>query len=190
MFSSRLRHAAGRNRLALALDARRAAGRPIVDLTLSNPTRAGFAYPPGLLQPLAQDRALSYEPEPVGLQSARQAVSGEVSRRGVAVAPNRTVLTSSTSEAYSLLFKLLCDPGDAVLAPSPSYPLVEHLTELDAVFLERYSLEFHGQWTIDVDGLREKLSAHGDRRIRAMIMISPNNPTGSIVTRLELEAIA
>jgi alanine-synthesizing transaminase len=190
MFSSRLRHAAGRNRLALALDARRAAGRPIVDLTLSNPTRAGLAYPPGLLQPLAQERALYYEPEPFGLQSARHAVSGEFSRRGVAVAPNRTVLTSSTSEAYSLLFKLLCDPGDAVLAPRPSYPLVEHLTELEGVSLEHYSLEFHGRWTIDVDGLKAKLSAQGDGRIRAMIMISPNNPTGSIVKRSELEAIA
>jgi alanine-synthesizing transaminase len=190
MFSSRLRHEPGRNRLAVALEARRAEGRPIVDLTLSNPTRAGFTYPRSLLQPLAQERAFCYEPEPFGLQSARQAVSDEFGRRGVAVAPKRIVLTSSTSEAYSLLFKLLCDPGDAVLAPTPSYPLVEHLTQLDGLFLERYSLEFHGQWTMDVQGLRERLSAQGNRRIRAIIVVSPNNPTGSVMKAAELDAVA
>lgn len=190
MFSSRLPDGPGRNRLAVALDARRADGRPVIDLTLSNPTRAGFAYPEGIFQALAQERALRYDPEPFGLPSAREAVSGEFARRGVAVAPNRTVLTSSTSEAYSLLFKLLCDPGDAVLAPRPSYPLVEHLTQLDGVSLEHYSLEFHGQWTIDIHGLKEKLSAKANRRIRAIIMINPNNPTGSVMKPAELEAVA
>jgi alanine-synthesizing transaminase len=189
-FSSRLGHTTERNRLAFALDARRAAGLPIADLTLSNPTRAGFVYPAGLLRPLAQARALCYEPQPFGLPSARQAVSAEFARRGVEVEPDHIVLTASTSEAYSLLFKLLCDPGDVVLAPRPSYPLVEYLTELDAVSLEHYGLEFHGQWTIDIDGLQEKLSSHRDRRIRAIIMISPNNPTGSVVKAGELRALA
>ena len=156
MFSSRLRQAAGRNRLAVALERRRAAGLPIVDLTLSNPTRAGLAYPKGLLAPMAHDRALCYEPEPFGMLSARQAVSDDFARRGLTVAPDRIVLTASTSEAYSLLFKLLCDPGDAVLAPRPSYPLVEHLTELDGVSLEHYRLEFHGRWELDLeDAARE-----------------------------------
>jgi len=190
MFSSRLRHVSERNRLGVALDARRAAGLPVMDLTLSNPTRAGFVYPSGLLQPLTQERALCYEPQPFGLSSARQAVSDEFGRRGVVVSPDRTILTASTSEAYSLLFKLLCDPGDAVIAPRPSYPLVEHLTELDAVSLEHYSLEFHEQWTIDIDGLRERLSAQGNRRIRAIVMISPNNPTGSVVKAGELRDLA
>ena len=187
MFSSRLRRTEGRNRLAVALDRRRASGQPVVDLTLSNPTRAGFAYPSGLLAPMAQDCALCYEPEPFGLLSARHAVAGELARRGVPAPANRTVLTASTSEAYSLLFKLLCNPGDAVLAPRPSYPLVEHLTELDGVTLEHYRLEFHGRWDIDLQDLREKA---GTGRMRAIIMINPNNPTGSVVTDRELEAIA
>lgn len=189
-FSSRQRHRGGPNTLARALDARRAAGLPVTDLTLSNPTRAGFTYPPDLLHPLADARALCYQPEPFGLLSARQAVSDDFARRGVALPANRIALTASTSEAYSLLFKLLCDPGDVVLAPRPSYPLLEHLTELEGVSLEPYSLEFYGRWAVDVEGLRERLSAPGERRIRAIVMVSPNNPTGSVTTAAELKAIA
>jgi alanine-synthesizing transaminase len=187
MFSSRLRQAAGRNRLAVALERRRAAGLPIIDLTLSNPTCANLAYPSGLLTPMVHDRSLRYEPEPFGLLSARQAVSDDFARRGLPVPVSRIVLTASTSEAYSLLFKLLCDPGDAVLAPRPSYPLVEHLTDLDGVDLEHYRLEFHGRWGLDLQDLREKAGAG---RMRAIIMISPNNPTGSVVTDAELVAMA
>lgn len=187
MFSSRLRQAAGRNRLAVALDRRRSTGLPIIDLTLSNPTRAGFAYPHGLLAPMADERALSYEPDPFGLLSARQAVSDDFARRGLVVPANRIVLTASTSEAYSLLFKLMCDPGDTVLAPRPSYPLVEHLTDLDGVSLEHYRLEHHVRWELDLHGLREKAALE---RMRAIIMINPNNPTGSVVSDAELDAIA
>jgi aspartate/methionine/tyrosine aminotransferase len=187
MFSSRLRQSAGRNRLAIALEQRRAAALPIIDLTLSNPTRAGLAYPAGLLAPMAQDASLRYDPEPFGLWSARQAVSDDFLRRGLFVPANRTVLTASTSEAYSLLFKLLCDPGDAVLAPRPSYPLVEHLTELDGVSLQRYRLEFQGRWELDLQDLRKQAGSH---RVRAIIMINPNNPTGSVINDRELEAVA
>ena len=187
MFSSRLRQPERRNRLAIAIDRRRAAGLPIVDLTSANPTRSGLAYPSGLLVPLADDRSLRYDPMPFGLPDARQAVSDELARRGLAVPLTRIVLTASTSEAYSLLFKLLCDPGDAVLAPRPSYPLVEHLTDLDGVVLEHYRLEFHGRWEIDLEQLRQKAAA---TRMRAIIMISPNNPTGSLVTAQELHAVA
>jgi len=187
MFSSRLRQAAGRNRLAVAVERRRAAGLEILDLTLSNPTRAGFAYPRDLLAPMADARGLCYEPEPFGLLSAREAVSHHLERHAATVAPERIVLTASTSEAYSLLLKLLCDPGDTVLAPRPSYPLIEYLTDLEGVSLEHYRLEFHGRWEIDVDGLREKA---GSGRMRAIIMISPNNPTGSSVTDRELDAVA
>jgi len=190
MFSSRLRRSAGRNRLAVALDERRSASRAIIDLTLSNPTRAGFSYPPGLLEPLAQARALCYEPAPFGLASARQAVADDFARRGVVVASNQIVLTASTSEAYSLLFKLLCDPGDTVLAPRPSYPLVEHLAELDGVSLDYYGLDYHGRWAIDVHALGDKLSVPAGNRVRAIVTISPNNPTGSVVTDAELEALA
>ena len=187
MFSSRLGQTAGRNRLALALAARKAMGLPVIDLTLSNPTRAGFVYPPGLLQPLAHDRALRYEPQAFGLPAAREAISNDFARRGARVAAGQIVLTASTSEAYSLLFKLLCDPGDAILAPRPSYPLLEHLTALDGVLLEHYGIEYHGEWMIDVHGLRERL-ARG--RVRAIVMINPNNPTGSAVKVPQLEAIA
>jgi hypothetical protein len=187
MFSSRLRRAEGRNRLAVGLERRRAAGLPIVDLTLSNPTLAGLAYPSGLLEPMVHDRSLRYEPEPFGLLSARQAVSDDFARRGLSVPPSRIVLTASTSEAYSLLFKLLCDPGDAVLGPRPSYPLIEHLTDLDGVALEHYRLEFHRRWELDLQDLNEKAGA---ARMRAIIMISPNNPTGSVVTEEELAATA
>ena len=187
MFSSRLRDAAGPNRLAVALERRRAAGLEVYDLTLSNPTQAGFTYPIGMLAPLADDRSLCYQPEPFGMLSARRVVADDLARRGVSVTVDRTVLTASTSEAYSLLFKLLCDAGDAVLAPRPSYPLIEHLTGLDAVSLEHYHLEFHGRWELDLDELRAK--ARG-RRVRAIIMISPNNPTGSVFTHDELDAVA
>ena len=187
MFSSRLRQSAGRNRLAVALNLRRTEGLPIVDLTLSNPTRAGLAYPDGLLAPIAQDASLRYDPEPFGLLSARQAVSDDLERRGPPVSPNRTVLTASTSEAYSLLFKLLCDPGDVVLAPRPSYPLIEHLTDLDGVSLQHYRLEFQGRWELDLQDLREKAKSRG---VRAIIMVNPNNPTGSVINDDELHAMA
>jgi alanine-synthesizing transaminase len=191
MFASRLRQGPGRNRLALALDRRRTAGLPIIDLTESNPTRAGFEYPHGLLTPLAQPRALRYDPSPFGLPAARQAVADDFRRRGVDVAPERIVLTASTSEAYSLLFKLLCDSGDDVLAPRPSYPLVEHLTDLDCVHVEPYSLEFHGRWTIDVEAIARTLADAGRaKRMRAIVTISPNNPTGSVVKPAELERLA
>jgi aspartate/methionine/tyrosine aminotransferase len=185
MFASRLRRGSARNRLSVALDQRRAAGSPIVDLTESNPTRAGFDYPPALLEPLARPAALQYAPNALGVPAARTAICADFDRRGVTVAPERIVLTASTSEAYSVLFKLLCDPGDAVLVPRPSYPLVEHLTDLDGVAVEPYALEFHGRWSIDLDGIRRTL-AGSSRKIRAIVLISPNNPTGSIVTSSEL----
>ncbi len=192
MFSSRLRHGAGRNRLALAIEQRRASGLPIIDLTLSNPTRAGFRYPPDLLKPLGHVRGLQYDPKPFGLAEARQAVSDDFARRGATVPPEHVVVTASTSEGYSVLFKLLCDPGDTVLAPQPSYPIIEHLADLDAVALEPYALDFHGSWSIDVDGLREKIAKvdTGGHRVRAVIVISPNNPTGSIIKAEEARVLA
>ena len=131
-FSARVPADLGSNRLAQAVQRARAAG-PLVDLTESNPTRAGFDYPADLLAPLADPRGLVYEPSPFGLPDARRAVARDYARRGMAVAPDRIVLTASTSEAYSLLFKLLADAGDEVLVPRPSYPLFDHLARLDAV---------------------------------------------------------
>jgi alanine-synthesizing transaminase len=188
MFASRLRRGPGRNRVAVALDQRRAAGLPVVDLTESNPTRAGFQYQPDLLQSLAGPESLRYAPQPFGLPAARLAVSDDFRRRGLDVAPGRIVLVAGTSEGYSVLFKLLCDPGDTVLVPRPSYPLVEHLTDLDGIIAEPYALDFHGRWSIDLDAIRRLLDASS--RIRAIVLISPNNPTGSVMTPFELQQLA
>lgn len=185
-FSSRVPADLGVNRLSRALQQARAARRPLIDLTLSNPTRAGFDYPGDLLEPLAHARGLTYEPQPFGLMDARRAVASDYSRRGVSVAPERVVLTASTSEAYSLLFKLLTNAGDAVLVPRPSYPLFDHLAQLDGVTACPYDLEYHDGWSIDVAGLEQSLSD----RTRALLLVSPNNPTGSFVSRQELKRIA
>jgi len=175
-----------RNRLADAVARARRERKPFVDLTLSNPTTAGIAYPPDLLASLASTAGLTYSPDALGSAVARAAVAADFSRRGIAISPDRIVLAASTSEAYSLLFKLLADPGDEVLVPRPSYPLFEHLTTLDAVRPRAYDLEFHGRWSVDLDSVHAALSS----RTRALLIVSPNNPTGSFVTRAELDALA
>ncbi len=159
----------------------RARNVPICDLTESNPTACGFEYPAGLLGALADPRALAYDPQPLGLRVAREAVAADYGRRGVRVSPERIAITASSSESYSLLFKLLCDPGDSVLVPAPSYPLFEHLAALDAVAVQTYRLEYHGRWTLDVEDLARAI----DDRTRAVLAVSPNNPTGSMLTRAE-----
>jgi aspartate/methionine/tyrosine aminotransferase len=176
----------GVNRLSRALQQARADRRSLIDLTLSNPTRAGFDYPSDLLEPLADVRGLTYEPQPFGLMDARRAVVSDYGRRGVAVTPERIVLTASSSEAYSLLFKLLTDAGDEVLVPRPSYPLFDHLTQLDGVAARPYDLEYHDGWSIDLAGLEQLLTD----RTRALLLVTPNNPTGSFVSRQELKRIA
>jgi len=181
-FSSRVPADLGVNRLSRALQQARADRRPLIDLTLSNPTRAGFDYPSDLLEPLAHARGLTYEPQPFGLMDARRAVASDYQRRGLSVAPERVVLTASTSEAYSVLFKLLTDAGDEVLVPRPSYPLFDHLTQLDGVTSCPYDLECHDGWSIDLAGLEQALSD----RTRALLLVTPNNPTGSFVSRKEL----
>jgi aspartate/methionine/tyrosine aminotransferase len=159
--------------------------RSYIDLTESNPTRAGFTYPSDLLAPLASADALSYEPNPAGLEVAREAISADYRRRDLAIPPGRIIVTASTSEAYSLLFKLLCDAGDNVLVPQPSYPLFEHLTRLDAVEMVPYELEYHGSWQINLDSLARGVTG----RTRAVLVVSPNNPTGSVASASELSAI-
>lgn len=186
MFSRRASPDFTSNRQAAALDDLRSRGIPILDLTLSNPTEAGFVYPPSLLGPLAAAASLRYAPDPLGLITARQAVSGDYARRGLHVPPGQIVLTASSSEAYSFLFKLLCDPGDEVLVPVPSYPLFEHLTRLENVRAVTYPLEYHGRWSIDLSALHQAVT----HRTRAVLLVSPNNPTGSFVTAAELHAMA
>ena len=184
MISSRLPKSLELNAVSRALDAKRRSGTPIVDLTETNPTGAGFTYPRELLEPLAHPRGLAYDPQALGLWTARVAVAADFRRRGSAISADRVALTSSTSEAYALLFKLLCDAGDAVLVPRPSYPLFEHLTELECVRAIPYALEYHGSWRIDVESIKR---APADR-VRAILIVSPNNPTGSFLPRDDLRS--
>ena len=184
--SSRLPKSLEPNAVARAIDAKRRAGVPILDLTETNPTSAGFTYPKELLQPLAHARGLDYEPQPLGLWSARAAVAADFRRRGIVISADRVALTSSTSEAYALLFKLLCDAGDSVLVPHPSYPLFEHLTQLESVTAIPYALEYHGSWRVDV----ESMTRAATDRVRAVMIVSPNNPTGSMLHRDDLQAIS
>ena len=184
MFSSRVPSELRPNRLTTAVRRARSEGRALIDLTTTNPTAAAFDYPERILAPLAAGAALSYAPEPLGLASAREAVADDYARRGVKVAPGRIALTASTSEAYSLLFKLLCEAsGDRVLVPTPSYPLFDHLTRLDGVVPVPYRLEYHGCWSPDWETLESAWS--GD--VRAVLAVSPNNPTGSSLSADELK---
>jgi alanine-synthesizing transaminase len=186
MFSDRVPSDLRQNRLADALADVKRKRQSILDLTASNPTRAGFSYPNDLLAPLGDPRGLVYTPEPLGILEARRAVVADFARRGLTTTVNRVALTASTSEAYSLLFKLLCAPGDEVLIPHPSYPLFDHLTHLDAVRPVPYELEYQTTWSIDVKSIERAFSA----RTRAVLLVSPNNPTGQFVDSTELEAIA
>jgi alanine-synthesizing transaminase len=185
VFSSRVPADRRPNDLSRAAARARARG-PILDLTLSNPTRAGIDYPADLLAGLSQPAALTYRPEPLGLPDARQAIAEDYRRRGVRVDPDRIVLTTSTSEAYSILFKLLGEPGRSdVLTPVPSYPLFDHLTRLDGLVQRRYALEYHGAWLVDVDSLDHAWTAD----TRAVLAVSPNNPTGSIVAAADADEL-
>lgn len=186
MFSSRVPGSFAVNRLSAAVAAHRRAGRRLLDLTTSNPTRAGIAYPADLLSSMGSPSSAMYSPEPFGLASARRAVCRDYARRGISVALQRVVLTASTSEAYSLIFKLLCEPeGDEVLVPAPSYPLFDHLTQLDGVTPRPYMLEYHGRWELD----EPSVDAAWTSRTRAVLAVSPNNPTGSVLSAGEFEAL-
>jgi alanine-synthesizing transaminase len=178
MFSSRVRGDLAPNALARAVAARRLAGRPLIDLTATNPAACGIRAPSSTLDALAGAASYRYDPEPFGLLTAREAVSREYARHGMRVAPDRIVLTASTSEGYSLIFKLLCDPGDSVMVPVPSYPLFEHLCRLDGVNTSTYRLEYHGRWNVDA---HSAVSSWTDDT-RALLAVSPNNPTGSVLT--------
>ena len=164
-----------------ALAVRRAAGARVLDLTESNPTRVGLSYPPEIVRAFEDPRILAYEPAPAGALSAREAVAAYYAARGHEVGPERILLTASTSEAYGYLFKLLCNPGDEVLVPRPSYPLFEFLADMESVKVRQYSLAYHGGWSMEVPEFTE--------RTRAVVLVNPNNPTGSYVKRSELSAL-
>ncbi len=185
MFSSRFHFDLTPNLLMEAFQAKKTAGVEVLDLTESNPTRAGFNYDSAeILQALAQPQSMIYEPSPRGLLAARQAVVNYYRSKTQTITPDSLFLTASTSEAYGYLFKLLADPGDEVLVPRPSYPLLDFLTALDSVRPVQYPLSYsnEGGWKIDLEALQNLI---GDRT-KAVVVVSPNNPTGSYLKTNEL----
>jgi alanine-synthesizing transaminase len=178
---------------ALAALARAAAARGALDLTQTNPTRVGLPYPhQALAAALARAPFATYDPAPLGQPGARAAVAADYARAGVPVDPDRVVLTASSSESYSFLFKLCCDPGDAVLVPEPSYPLFEYLARLEGVVPVSYRLAFDGVWHVDFGSMTEAIAAarRAGNRPRAVIVVNPNNPTGSFLKRDELARLS
>jgi aspartate/methionine/tyrosine aminotransferase len=185
-FSQRTNWNMEENELARAHRRRVAAGLPIADLTASNPTRCDFVYNTGLLAALSDARALDYDPQPRGLLSAREAVCAYYAGHGVALTPEQIFLTTSTSEAYSFLFRLLCDPGNEILAAQPGYPLFDFLAVLDDVKLKAAPLVYDHGWQIDSEGFRRAITPE----TRAIVLVHPNNPTGHFTKPWEAEELA
>jgi aspartate/methionine/tyrosine aminotransferase len=188
-FSARTNWETTETDLARALRERRESGQPIYDLTASNPTHSGFAYDEAaILSPLAAPEALVYDPIPQGMLKARDAVSAYYRDHGAVVDPAQIILTTSTSEAYSYVFRLLCDPGDEVLIAQPSYPLFDFLAALDDVKLIPYALFYDHGWHLDIEAVRSRITP----RTRAIALVHPNNPTGHFIKkheRAQLEAL-
>ena len=189
MFASRTNWLLETNRLTRALEEHRRSGKELLDLTASNPTACGLAYPQAkILAALADPRALAYLPESKGLRETREAIAEYYTgRRGFEggqklVDPERIALTSGTSEAYSHIFRLLCEPGDEILVPAPSYPLLQFLADLADVRLVSYPLLYDHGWQMDFPSLRSALTP----RTRAVAVVHPNNPTGSFVEPQEV----
>jgi aspartate/methionine/tyrosine aminotransferase len=183
MFAERTNWNLAGNRLSEALARHRASGKRLFDLTASNPTECGFEYESDMiLAALRNPAALRYEPNSKGLRSARRAVTAYYSARGALVSADDIVLTTSTSEAYSFVFRLLCNPGDEVLIPAPSYPLFGFLAEIQDVKLVRYPLIYDHGWHIDFHSLEQAITS----RTRGVIVVNPNNPTGHFVKESEL----
>jgi aspartate/methionine/tyrosine aminotransferase len=157
-----------------------------VDLTSSNPTRVGIADDDSWVELLARAQCTVYEPAPFGIAAARAAVAEHLTNTGLAVDPEQVVLCASTSEAYSFLFKLLTDPGDSILFPRPSYPLLEHLAAFEQLRLAHYSIDYDGSYFIDRESTRRASCA----RCKALVLVSPNNPTGSCTTVEEFQAVS
>ena len=185
-FSRRTKWNTEENELARAHRLRVDAGLPIADLTASNPTRCGFDYPADLLAALDDGRALDYDPQPRGLLPAREAVCAYYADHGIAIAPEQVVLTTSTSEAYSYLFRLLSDPAGEIVVPQPGYPLFDFLARLDDVCLKPAPLVYDHGWQIDPHGFRRAVSP----ATRAIVLVHPNNPTGHFTKNWEAAELA
>ncbi len=185
MFSRRTPKDFSENPISRRIREMRSQGVSLLDLTESNPTRAGFLAPADLLASLGSPKGAHYAPDPRGLLAAREAVSRDYAARGVKVDPDDIVLTASSSESYSLLFKLLANPGEEVLVPIPSYPLFGYLAELDDVSVRPYPLHFDHEWHLSVDALGGLVTD----KTRAAVVVHPNNPTGSFLKVREAEAL-
>jgi len=188
MFSKRTPHRFDLNPLSRALEATPRPG--LLNLTVSNPARAGLIPAADILPLLSGPDNLHYEPDPHGLPKARHALARHLAGRGHAIDPERIFLTASTSEAYGYLFKLLCDPGDAVLVPEPSYPLLDHLIELECAVRVPYELVYEKGWKIDFDSVEAALATDEGQKAKAIVVVSPNNPTGNYLKAAELEQLA
>ena len=187
MYSRRTAWDRSSNRLTQLLEKKRAAGDRIIDLTQTNPTQAGLSYSQSeILMPLSDSASLEYEPDPSGLLSAREAVAGVFGRRGIPISPEDILLTASTSEAYSWLFKLMADPGDEVLVPQPSYPLFDFLARLEGIETVGYPMTLDSDWALDVEAVESRITP----KSRAVAVVSPNNPTGTYLKTEELNRLS
>jgi aspartate/methionine/tyrosine aminotransferase len=174
------------NALSEVLARHRASGKPLLDLSASNPTECGFDYDGrAILQALANPASLAYDPEPRGLPGARQAVAAYYAARGAEVPADNIILTTSTSEAYSFVFRALCNPGDEILVPEPSYPLFAFLADIQDVKIARYPLDYDYGWQINFHALQQTIS----KRACGVIVVHPNNPTGHFSKPHELEKL-
>ena len=186
-FSRRAEWTTPVNGLTLAKEARRERGLPLLDLTESNPTTVGLPYPADPLAAIFEKAArCPYEPHPMGLPSAREALARTLSSPGADVSPDDLILTASTSEAYSFLFKLLAEPGDEILIATPGYPLFEHLGALESVERRRFALELDHRWALHAGEAASVMS----ERTRAVAVVHPNNPTGSYLLQREQDDLA
>jgi aspartate/methionine/tyrosine aminotransferase len=186
MFAERTNWNLSPNRLSEALAECRASGKPLLDLTVSNPTECGFRYDQeAIFAALSDPRALSYEPDPKGLERARIAVAAYYAERDARVSANEVILTSSTSEAYSYVFRMLCNPGDELLIAQPSYPLFDFLADIQDVKLARYPLIYDHGWQIDFPLLENAIT----RRAKGIIVVNPNNPTGQFLKPRDIQKL-
>src|SRR3954471_20898390 len=186
MFARRTDWNLAPNRFSVALERAKKSGRKLLDLSASNPTEVGLTYnESAILTALNKPAALHYEPDPRGLPSARKAVAAYYAEHGAILSPEHIILTTSTSEAYSYLFRLLCDPGDEVLIASPSYPLFDFLAGIQVVKLTSYPLFYDHGWPIDLHALESAITT----RTRAVLVVHPNNPSGSLVSESDRLAL-
>jgi aspartate/methionine/tyrosine aminotransferase len=184
-FSSRTDWDVHPSALSMLLQEKRSSGESIIDLADSNPTLCGIPHTAPSISPEILHRSALYEPDPKGLPGARRAIAAWYNHRGCAVDPEHIVLTTSTSEAYSFLLRLLCDVGESIAVPKPSYPLLDYLSRINDVACRHYQLAYDGEWHFDFGSLREALAAG----VKGVIVVHPNNPTGSYVKMGEARTI-